>query len=159
MSELGSQLQLFHWNHGWNMFFFLLFVPPDTDYLRYLFPQFVKSNLFHFCYTSVGQKFSICNYWNGENNSCSLSCQTWIDTGIFSGPFPLRLVSDSVRWWSIRKLHSQVFWHSGLFWSLLQTRITETSMWTAVTICLCSTARSTTQTQQVSTLLEGKTHP
>ncbi len=38
----------------------------DTDYLKYLFPQFVKSNLYHVCYTAVGQKISICNYWNGE---------------------------------------------------------------------------------------------
>ncbi|XP_067267003.1 lysosomal thioesterase PPT2 isoform X2 [Chanodichthys erythropterus] len=37
----------------------------DTDYLKYLFPQFVKSNLYHVCYTAVGQKISICNYWNG----------------------------------------------------------------------------------------------
>ncbi|KAM9737863.1 lysosomal thioesterase PPT2 isoform 1-T1 [Menidia menidia] len=38
----------------------------DTDYLKYLFPQFVKSNLFHLCYTAFGQRISICNYWNGE---------------------------------------------------------------------------------------------
>lgn len=38
----------------------------DTDYLKFLFPQFVKSNLFHLCYTAVGQMISICNYWNGE---------------------------------------------------------------------------------------------
>lgn len=38
----------------------------DTDYLKYLFPQFVKSNLYHLCYTSIGQRISICNYWNGE---------------------------------------------------------------------------------------------
>lgn len=40
----------------------------DTDYLRYLFPQFVKSNLFHLCYTSVGQRISICNYWNDPHH-------------------------------------------------------------------------------------------
>lgn len=39
----------------------------DTDYLRYLFPQFVKSNLFHLCYTAIGQRISICNYWNGNH--------------------------------------------------------------------------------------------
>lgn len=38
----------------------------DTDYLKYLFPQFVKSNLYHLCYTAIGQRISICNYWNGE---------------------------------------------------------------------------------------------
>ncbi|XP_057210787.1 lysosomal thioesterase PPT2 [Triplophysa rosa] len=40
----------------------------DTDYLKYLFPQFVKSNLYHVCYTSVGQKISICNYWNDPHH-------------------------------------------------------------------------------------------
>ncbi|XP_068431545.1 lysosomal thioesterase PPT2 [Clinocottus analis] len=40
----------------------------DTDYLRYLFPQFMKSNLFHICYTSVGQRISICNYWNDPHH-------------------------------------------------------------------------------------------
>ncbi|KAK5883499.1 hypothetical protein CesoFtcFv8_019824 [Champsocephalus esox] len=40
----------------------------DTDYLKYLFPQFVKSNLFHLCYTLVGQRISICNYWNDPHH-------------------------------------------------------------------------------------------
>ncbi|XP_075995773.1 lysosomal thioesterase PPT2 [Genypterus blacodes] len=40
----------------------------DTDYLKYLFPQFVKSNLFHFCYTGLGQRISICNYWNDPHH-------------------------------------------------------------------------------------------
>ncbi|KAM4630911.1 lysosomal thioesterase PPT2 isoform 2-T2 [Polymixia lowei] len=40
----------------------------DTDYLKYLFPQFVKSNLYHLCYTSVGQRISICNYWNDPHH-------------------------------------------------------------------------------------------
>ncbi|XP_041933021.1 lysosomal thioesterase PPT2 isoform X2 [Alosa sapidissima] len=40
----------------------------DTDYLKYLFPSFVKSNLFHFCYTSVGQRISICNFWNDPHH-------------------------------------------------------------------------------------------
>ncbi|XP_069055201.1 lysosomal thioesterase PPT2-A-like [Lepisosteus oculatus] len=40
----------------------------DTDYLKYLFPHFVKSNLFRFCYSAVGQKVSICNYWNDPHH-------------------------------------------------------------------------------------------
>ncbi|TNM93352.1 hypothetical protein fugu_018754 [Takifugu bimaculatus] len=40
----------------------------DTDYLKYLFPQFVKSNLYHLCYTGVGQRISICNYWNDPHH-------------------------------------------------------------------------------------------
>ncbi|XP_064836645.1 lysosomal thioesterase PPT2-A-like isoform X2 [Oncorhynchus masou masou] len=41
----------------------------DTDYLKYLFPQFMKSNLFHFCYTGVGQRISICNYWKDPHHT------------------------------------------------------------------------------------------
>ncbi|CAB1351311.1 unnamed protein product [Coregonus sp. 'balchen'] len=41
----------------------------DTDYLKYLFPQFMKSNLFHFCYTVVGQRISICNYWKDPHHT------------------------------------------------------------------------------------------
>lgn len=40
----------------------------DTDYLKYLFPQFVKSNLYHLCYTALGQMVSICNYWNDPHH-------------------------------------------------------------------------------------------
>lgn len=41
----------------------------DTDYFpHHLFPQFVKSNLYHFCYTEVGQMISICNYWNDPHH-------------------------------------------------------------------------------------------
>ncbi|XP_077363974.1 lysosomal thioesterase PPT2 [Festucalex cinctus] len=40
----------------------------DTDYLKYLFPQFVKSNLYHLCYTAIGQRVSICNYWNDPHH-------------------------------------------------------------------------------------------
>ncbi|MED6292879.1 Lysosomal thioesterase PPT2-A [Characodon lateralis] len=40
----------------------------DTDYLKYLFPQFVKANLYHLCYTAIGQRVSICNYWNDPHH-------------------------------------------------------------------------------------------
>ncbi|KAM6899913.1 lysosomal thioesterase PPT2 [Xenentodon cancila] len=40
----------------------------DTDYLKYIFPKFVKSKLYHFCYTALGQKISICNYWNDPHH-------------------------------------------------------------------------------------------
>ncbi|CDQ91370.1 unnamed protein product [Oncorhynchus mykiss] len=40
----------------------------DTNYLKYLFPQFMKFNLFHFCYTSVGQRISICNFWKDPHH-------------------------------------------------------------------------------------------
>lgn len=57
--------------------FFSCLWPSDTDYLRYLFPQFVKSNLYHLCYTSIGQRISICNYWNGETNGMRLCRRLW----------------------------------------------------------------------------------
>uniref|UniRef100_A0A6I8QZJ3 palmitoyl-CoA hydrolase n=1 Tax=Xenopus tropicalis TaxID=8364 RepID=A0A6I8QZJ3_XENTR len=40
----------------------------DTDYLRYLFPKYVKSNLYRLCYTQLGQTFSICNFWNDPHH-------------------------------------------------------------------------------------------
>uniref|UniRef100_A0A3P8VST8 palmitoyl-CoA hydrolase n=1 Tax=Cynoglossus semilaevis TaxID=244447 RepID=A0A3P8VST8_CYNSE len=40
----------------------------DTDYLKYLFPHFFKSNLYHICYTAFGQMISICNYWNDPHH-------------------------------------------------------------------------------------------
>ncbi|XP_063287554.1 lysosomal thioesterase PPT2 [Pelobates fuscus] len=40
----------------------------DTDYLRYLFPLYVKSNLFRLCYTHYGQTYSICNFWNDPHH-------------------------------------------------------------------------------------------
>ena len=45
---------------------FSLFLNSDTKYLKWLFPQHMKSNLYRLCYTHVGQDFSICNYWNGK---------------------------------------------------------------------------------------------
>ncbi|XP_056300658.1 lysosomal thioesterase PPT2-like [Pseudoliparis swirei] len=36
----------------------------DTDYLRWLFPSFIKNKVFRVCYSSVGQKVSVCDYWN-----------------------------------------------------------------------------------------------
>ncbi|KAM9353546.1 lysosomal thioesterase PPT2-A-like [Symphorus nematophorus] len=41
----------------------------DTEYLRLLFPKYIKKTLFHFCYNRVGQKVSICNYWNDPHQT------------------------------------------------------------------------------------------
>ncbi|XP_071657088.1 lysosomal thioesterase PPT2 isoform X3 [Patagioenas fasciata] len=40
----------------------------DTDYLRWLFPRHMKSNLYRLCYTPLGQGVSICNYWNDPHH-------------------------------------------------------------------------------------------
>ncbi|XP_071004453.1 lysosomal thioesterase PPT2-A-like [Oncorhynchus clarkii lewisi] len=36
----------------------------DTDILKMVFPHYLKARVFHVCYSSVGQKLSICNFWN-----------------------------------------------------------------------------------------------
>ncbi|CAL8336668.1 unnamed protein product [Gadus morhua 'NCC'] len=40
----------------------------DTHYLRWLFPERLKRNVFHVCYNNFGQKISICNYWNDPHH-------------------------------------------------------------------------------------------
>lgn len=39
----------------------------DTDYLKWIFPDYVKKTVFRVCYNQLGQKVSICDYWKGEN--------------------------------------------------------------------------------------------
>ncbi|XP_042092822.1 lysosomal thioesterase PPT2 isoform X5 [Ovis aries] len=36
----------------------------DTNYLKWLFPTSMRSNLYRICYSPWGQEFSICNYWH-----------------------------------------------------------------------------------------------
>ncbi|KAK2909885.1 lysosomal thioesterase PPT2-like [Channa argus] len=36
----------------------------DTDYLKSIFPGYMKKTVFKICYKPLGQKVSICNYWN-----------------------------------------------------------------------------------------------
>ncbi|XP_063041672.1 lysosomal thioesterase PPT2 [Engraulis encrasicolus] len=40
----------------------------DTDYLSWVFPKFVKTEVYHLCYTAWGQTISICNYWNDPHH-------------------------------------------------------------------------------------------
>uniref|UniRef100_A0A8C6VFF7 palmitoyl-CoA hydrolase n=1 Tax=Naja naja TaxID=35670 RepID=A0A8C6VFF7_NAJNA len=40
----------------------------DTKYLKWLFPHYMKSNLYRICYTQLGQDISICNYWNDPHH-------------------------------------------------------------------------------------------
>ncbi|XP_006007243.1 lysosomal thioesterase PPT2-A isoform X3 [Latimeria chalumnae] len=40
----------------------------DTVYLKWIFPHYVKSNLYKLCYTHLGQDFSICNYWKDPHH-------------------------------------------------------------------------------------------
>ncbi|TDH11443.1 hypothetical protein EPR50_G00060840 [Perca flavescens] len=40
----------------------------DTEYLKKVFPDCTKKIVFHFCYNRVGQKVSICNYWNDPHH-------------------------------------------------------------------------------------------
>lgn len=41
--------------------------PTDTDYLPRVFPKCIKKTVYRVCYNRFGQKVSICDYWNGEN--------------------------------------------------------------------------------------------
>ncbi|XP_044064211.1 lysosomal thioesterase PPT2-A-like [Siniperca chuatsi] len=40
----------------------------DTEYLRWVFPDCMKKNVFHICYNKMGQKVSICDYWNDPHH-------------------------------------------------------------------------------------------
>ncbi|XP_071326403.1 lysosomal thioesterase PPT2-like [Trachinotus anak] len=40
----------------------------DTDYLRWLFPGCIKKTVYKICYSRVGQKVSICQYWNDPHH-------------------------------------------------------------------------------------------
>ncbi|XP_053577960.1 lysosomal thioesterase PPT2 [Bombina bombina] len=53
----------------------------DTDYLHYLFPTYLKSNLYRLCYTKMGQTFSICNFWNDPHHH-----DMYVNTSEFLAP-------------------------------------------------------------------------
>ncbi|KAF7653591.1 hypothetical protein LDENG_00081040 [Lucifuga dentata] len=40
----------------------------DSDYLRWMFPGSLKQTIFRICYSTVGQKVSICDYWNDPHH-------------------------------------------------------------------------------------------
>ncbi|KAM9852362.1 lysosomal thioesterase PPT2-like [Aulostomus maculatus] len=40
----------------------------DTSYLKKVFPECMKREVFHFCYNRMGQKLSICDYWNDPHH-------------------------------------------------------------------------------------------
>ncbi|XP_068616460.1 lysosomal thioesterase PPT2-A-like [Brachionichthys hirsutus] len=40
----------------------------DTSYLKWLFPEHAKGAVFRFCYSRLGQKCSICDYWNDPHH-------------------------------------------------------------------------------------------
>ncbi|KAM4637148.1 lysosomal thioesterase PPT2 [Amazona ochrocephala] len=40
----------------------------DTQYLRWLFPRHMRSNLYRVCYSALGQGLSVCNYWNDPHH-------------------------------------------------------------------------------------------
>lgn len=41
--------------------------PTDTEYLKWIFPECMKKTVFRICYNGIGQKVSVCDYWNGKN--------------------------------------------------------------------------------------------
>ncbi|XP_017294986.1 lysosomal thioesterase PPT2-like [Kryptolebias marmoratus] len=40
----------------------------DTDYLNPVFPKQLKKEVYLFCYNKLGQRWSICNYWNDPHH-------------------------------------------------------------------------------------------
>ncbi|XP_059194879.1 lysosomal thioesterase PPT2-like [Centropristis striata] len=40
----------------------------ETDYLRWVFPKCIKKTVFRICYSRMGQKISICDYWNDPHH-------------------------------------------------------------------------------------------
>lgn len=51
----------------------------DTKYLWWIFPEQIKKTLFRICYTGVGQKVSICDYWNGEDDGGKCLLIAWVE--------------------------------------------------------------------------------
>uniref|UniRef100_A0A3B4AFL5 palmitoyl-CoA hydrolase n=1 Tax=Periophthalmus magnuspinnatus TaxID=409849 RepID=A0A3B4AFL5_9GOBI len=40
----------------------------NTDYLKKVFPKYLKKNIYKVCYNKLGQQLSICQYWNGQTS-------------------------------------------------------------------------------------------
>ncbi|XP_068179264.1 lysosomal thioesterase PPT2-like [Antennarius striatus] len=40
----------------------------ETKYLKWLFPEYMKRTVFRICYSKIGQKLSICDYWNDPHH-------------------------------------------------------------------------------------------
>ncbi|KAI1886096.1 hypothetical protein AGOR_G00210500 [Albula goreensis] len=40
----------------------------DTQYMKHVFPTFIKTHLYEICYTPFGQKISVCNYWKDPHH-------------------------------------------------------------------------------------------
>ncbi|KAJ0000544.1 hypothetical protein NQD34_012386 [Periophthalmus magnuspinnatus] len=40
----------------------------NTDYLKKVFPKYLKKNIYKVCYNKLGQQLSICQYWNDPHH-------------------------------------------------------------------------------------------
>ncbi|KAJ0050002.1 hypothetical protein NL108_009968, partial [Boleophthalmus pectinirostris] len=40
----------------------------DTDYLKKIFPKYLKKRIYKVCYSRLGQELSICQYWNDPHH-------------------------------------------------------------------------------------------
>lgn len=80
LPKLLTTTFLFSKETSYTLIKYFVHASTDSSYLKYFFPKFIKSRLYHFCYTTCGQKISICNYWNGKQKChfratvCSLFC-------------------------------------------------------------------------------------
>uniref|UniRef100_T1IJS0 palmitoyl-CoA hydrolase n=1 Tax=Strigamia maritima TaxID=126957 RepID=T1IJS0_STRMM len=67
VSETNSNIHLIGYSQG-NLLKIKIDFKIYTDYLRLLFPHFMKDNLFRLFYSSFGQKFSVANYWKDPHH-------------------------------------------------------------------------------------------
>ncbi|XP_038163619.1 lysosomal thioesterase PPT2-like [Cyprinodon tularosa] len=65
----------------------------DTDYLNRYLPGCMKKTVFLFCYNNLGQKLSICNYWNDPHHrDIYLKNNTFLP--LVNGEKPHKLMKD-----------------------------------------------------------------
>nr|AAH45407.1 Zgc:55621 [Danio rerio] len=72
----------------------------DSSYFKHFFPIFIKSRLYHFCYTSFGQKISICNYWNDPHQR-----ERYLKNSVFLAPLNGEVNHDNSTEWRNHFMH------------------------------------------------------
>uniref|UniRef100_A0A8C2ZJN1 palmitoyl-CoA hydrolase n=1 Tax=Cyclopterus lumpus TaxID=8103 RepID=A0A8C2ZJN1_CYCLU len=83
----------------------------DTDYLKWLFPDYVKRTLFRICYSSMGQKLSFCDYWNDPHHRYRyLQSNTFLP--MLNGERPHINMKEVLRW---KKTTTKIFKHLNYF--------------------------------------------
>uniref|UniRef100_A0A673KNR2 palmitoyl-CoA hydrolase n=1 Tax=Sinocyclocheilus rhinocerous TaxID=307959 RepID=A0A673KNR2_9TELE len=74
----------------------------DSCYLKKFFPKLIKSRLYHICYTTWGQRISICNYWNDPHQR-----ERYLKSSIYLAPLNGEIVHANSTAWRDSFLHIQ----------------------------------------------------